>query len=213
MADVTADVGSEAGTVRIETQSFGGYWTHFGADGWYLDGLAQLNWLDATLVSPRMETVTSGTGLAASLEGGYPVALGSRVVLEPQAQLTYQRTAFDAMADELTTVSFEDASSVTARLGARLSRAWGGQSATQPEPRSTTWGRVSVGKAFDEVSRIRVSTTTLETNLGQAWLDLGLGGDVRVRGAVTLYGTGSYQTALSGDRSAFTVNGGLRVSW
>jgi outer membrane autotransporter protein len=208
-SDVTADVGTKAGDVTMDLQSFGAYWTHFGDTGWYVDGLVQVSWIDATLTSTRMGMQTHGTGLTAAVEGGYPFALGSRMVLEPQVQLVYQRTALDPVTDDLTTITFDDAASFTGRLGARVSRSWG-QPTTRP---STLWGRVSVWKEFDGESRFHVSTATLGANLGQSWLDLGVGGDVRVKGPFTLYGALGYQTALEGNRSAFTGNGGLRLNW
>ena len=72
--------------------SVGGYWTHFGPSDWYLDGVLQATWYDATMTGERglRDGETDGWGLAASLEGGYPFHLGDGWLIEPQAQLVYQ---------------------------------------------------------------------------------------------------------------------------
>jgi autotransporter family porin len=60
-----------------------------------------------------------GTGITASLEGGYPVALSQSWTLEPQAQLIWQHLYLDDQSDTFSTVSFDDDDGVTGRLGFR----------------------------------------------------------------------------------------------
>jgi len=42
-SDVTHFTGVAAGTDQFTATSVGGYWTHFGRAGWYLDGVLQGN--------------------------------------------------------------------------------------------------------------------------------------------------------------------------
>ena len=151
-SDVTSDAGTRAGEIHLDVQTVGGYWTHFGDSGWYIDGLAQFSWLDAEMRSDRMTLNTNGTSPAASLEGGYPFALGKQTVLEPEAQVVYQRITFDSARDTLATIMFEDATSLVGRLGLRLARTWR-RDGTRI---STTWGRVNVWKEFEGESRIDI---------------------------------------------------------
>ncbi|MDR1990621.1 MAG: autotransporter outer membrane beta-barrel domain-containing protein, partial [Acidobacteriaceae bacterium] len=210
---VTSDAGNPAGGVTLDIKTFGATWTHFGESGWYVDGLAQYGWINATLTSPRMRTVTKGTNLTASLEGGYPLALNGRTLFEPQAQLVYQRASFNPITDALSTITLDNATEWTGRLGARLSRTFGAQSASAPQPRATAWGRASLWKDFAGASALNIDATSIRATLGNSWLDLGGGGDVRLSGLFTLYGTISYQTAVSGSRHAITGSGGLRLNW
>jgi hypothetical protein len=58
---------------------------------------------------------TNGFGWAGSLEGGYPIALAGRLVLEPQAQLIYQRVRFNDGNDGDALVSFSDSDALQGR--------------------------------------------------------------------------------------------------
>uniref|UniRef100_UPI0033422228 autotransporter outer membrane beta-barrel domain-containing protein n=1 Tax=Castellaniella defragrans TaxID=75697 RepID=UPI0033422228 len=63
------------------------------------------------------------SSFSASLEAGYPFALGGGFALEPQAQLIYQRLRFDGQTDvDGFAVDLGHLDQVTGRLGARLSR-------------------------------------------------------------------------------------------
>ena len=67
----------QGGSNEFDGYTIGGYWTHFGPSGWYLDGVLQGTWYDFTTKPRRfLETDTDGFGLAASLETGYPIRLG-----------------------------------------------------------------------------------------------------------------------------------------
>ncbi len=61
-----------------------------------------------------------GDGLSASLEAGWPVALGQRWVLEPQAQVIWQHLSLDDAADAFSTVAFDSEDAFSARIGGRL---------------------------------------------------------------------------------------------
>src|SRR5690606_2987219 len=74
-ADVTHFDGTDAGSDRLNAWTLGGYWTHFGATGWYIDGVVQGTWYDITASGRLPEMQTDAFGFAASLEGGYPFRL------------------------------------------------------------------------------------------------------------------------------------------
>ncbi|MDR1988703.1 MAG: autotransporter outer membrane beta-barrel domain-containing protein, partial [Acidobacteriaceae bacterium] len=208
---VTSDAGNPAGGVTLDMKTFGATWTHFGESGWYLDGLVQRSGINAKVTSPRMSSTTTGVNVAASLEGGYPVALTARTLVEPQVQVLVQRLSFNPLTDALTTVAFDNATSWTGRLGARLSRTWG---ATTPrQPRATTWARASVWKDLSGASAIQIDATSIRATYGNSWFDVGGGGDVRLGGPLTLYGAVSYQTSVGDVRHAITGSGGLRLNW
>jgi outer membrane autotransporter protein len=115
------DLGSTAGSITMGAVSVGGYWTHYGPGGWYIDAVTQGTWCDAdapSVTGPLLHT--HGFGWAGSLEGGYPIAVAQRLLLEPQAQLMYQRVRLNDGSDQDALVSFSDSDALQGRLGARL---------------------------------------------------------------------------------------------
>ncbi len=112
---------TRTGTNDIKAYTAGGYWTHYGPTGWYLDAVLQgtlyrtISTAGATQLSP------SGSGFAASLETGYPIPLplGPGFVLEPQAQIIWQHVKFDDANDGLGPVALGTTSGPIGRLGLR----------------------------------------------------------------------------------------------
>ena len=58
----------------LNSWSAGGYWTHTGPGGWYLDAVAQGTWYYGSASTQFARLNTDGTGFIGSLESGYPFA-------------------------------------------------------------------------------------------------------------------------------------------
>src|SRR5262249_52464472 len=88
---------TRTGTNDIDAYSAGGYWTHYGPTGWYLDAIVQGTLYRGNATTQYAQLQLQGSGFAASLETGYPIPLpfGAGFVLEPQAQIIWQRVKFD----------------------------------------------------------------------------------------------------------------------
>lgn len=112
---------TRTGTNDIQSYSAGGYWTHYGPTGWYLDAILQGTLYRGNATTHFAQLPIRGSGLAASLETGYPIPLplGAGFVLEPQAQIIWQRVAFDDANDGLGPVGLGTASGPIGRLGLR----------------------------------------------------------------------------------------------
>jgi outer membrane autotransporter protein len=112
---------TRTGTNEIESWSAGGYWTHYGPTGWYLDAILQGTLYRGNATTQFAQLPLKGTGFAASLETGYPITLplGSGFVLEPQAQIIWQRVQFDDADDGLGPVGLGTTSGPIGRLGLR----------------------------------------------------------------------------------------------
>ena len=67
----------------------------------------------------------SGNSIAASVEGGFPIALTRHISLEPQAQLIWQHLSLDDEQDAFSTVGFSTAEGFTGRVGIRLQGSFG----------------------------------------------------------------------------------------
>ena len=73
----TAYVLSRTGSMNLNSWSAGGYWTHVGPGGWYLDAVLQGTWYYGSASTQFARLNTDGTGFIASLEGGYPLRLAA----------------------------------------------------------------------------------------------------------------------------------------
>ncbi len=108
--DVTHFDRTFAGANNLQAYSLGGYWTHFGATGWYVDAILQGTWYNVRSASTGLPALTTnGWGFASSLEAGYPISLGGGFIIEPQAQIVYQSVSLSDSGDTAATVQFRSA--------------------------------------------------------------------------------------------------------
>ena len=73
----TAYILTHTGSMNLDAWSAGGYWTHVGPGGWYLDAVLQGTWYYGSASTQFARLNTDGTGFIASLEGGYPFAFAA----------------------------------------------------------------------------------------------------------------------------------------
>lgn len=165
-----------SGTLNGQADSLGAYWTHYFATGAYLDAVAQASrytHVDANTANSEGSISANGSGLAASIEAGYPIRLSERTVLEPEAQIIGTRTDIDSNADQSSTVTFNRPWQWTSRLGARLLF---DQSAT-----SSLWASADILHVGGASQKTTFSTLdgdypdVLNTAPGMTWSQLGVG--------------------------------------
>ena len=121
-AAATAYVLQHTGSVNLNAYSIGGYWTHYGPGGWYIDAVLQGSFYNGNAATQFANLPTSGTGFTSSLEAGYPIPLpifGPGFVLEPEGQIIWQRVSFDDANDGLGPVALGTTSDASGRLGLR----------------------------------------------------------------------------------------------
>ena len=86
------------GGLNLDAWSGAAYWTHYGPGDWYVDAVAQATHYEGSASTQFARLGTTGFGFLSSLETGYPIhlpVLGPGFVLEPQAQIVWQRVSFD----------------------------------------------------------------------------------------------------------------------
>jgi outer membrane autotransporter protein len=140
----TAYVLSHTGSMNLTAWSAGGYWTHVGPGGWYLDAVLQGTWYYGSASTQFAKLDTDGTGFIASLEGGYPFAwpqLGPGFVIEPQGQILWQKVSFRHDYDGLGDVALGDTTGPSGRIGLRTkwTIATAGGQVWQPYLRANLW--------------------------------------------------------------------------
>ncbi|MGO4837391.1 autotransporter domain-containing protein, partial [Rhizobiaceae sp. 2RAB30] len=159
---------------------------------------------------------TAGWGLAASLEAGYPFALGRGWSLEPQAQIVYQHVMLDDGSDAFGQVAFPDSDAVYGRLGARLVKNWSLESGR----RMTGWAHADVWSSFGASAETTFSGPTganplsFGTDLGGTWGSFGLGMSGEVAKDLRLFASGDYNIGFDGgDSWSVTGRVGFKVVW
>ncbi|MGY3138395.1 outer membrane autotransporter protein [Bradyrhizobium sp. USDA 4501] len=212
--------GSNAGRMSMDAYSLGAYYTHIGSSGWYVDAVLQGTYyadISATSNINEAQTLkTSGGGLLASLEGGYPIALGQGFTFEPQAQVVYQHLGFGDGADKFGRIAFNDSDAWYGRLSGRLSRDW-----TREDGRTVmAWARAGVWTDFGAQAKTTFSNldslnpTTFGTDLGGTLAQFDLGVSTQLSDKVSVFAVGDYNVSLtSTDGHSFGGRAGLKVAF
>lgn len=198
------------GNLDLVGTSFGGYWTHIGPEGWYLDGVLMGTLYDGDATSRSGVGIDiGGTAATASLEAGYPAALNDRWTLEPQGQLIWNHVSLDDRSDLFSAVSFDGDHALTARLGLRLQGSFDTEAGTiQPYVRANLW------HDFASEQTVSFADTPIVSNIEGTSLEIGGGVVANLTGNVSLFATADYSTNLGGERrQSFGGNIGLSIRW
>ncbi|MHC6155707.1 autotransporter family protein [Bradyrhizobium elkanii] len=199
------------GTLSIDSQNIGGYWTHVGPSGWYVDAVLMGSFYGASPQSDRQVGArVSGTGVAASLEAGAPIPLNSFLAIEPQAQLIWQRQSFDSFNDMFSSVALGSADTLTGRLGVRIPATFVvGTAELRPYLEANLWHTAANDRS------IAFATTDLigVQSRGTA-VEIGAGVSAQLNRTISAYASAGYTTSVDSlHREDITGRFGLRVSW
>jgi len=198
--------------------TLGGYWTHFGAPGWYIDAVAQGTYYDVHSTANRgiPELTTHGPGFGGSLEGGYPFHFAGGYFIEPQAQLVYQHVDLSNASDIGASVRFDDVDSLAGRIGARFGRTWALEGG--PNPRLiTAWLRPNFWYEFLGDPKTQFSSADgfipFRADLGGPWFELNAGVSGQIDKRADLFASVSYQTKFNDNTYAIAGKVGVRMLW
>jgi outer membrane autotransporter protein len=198
--------------------TLGGYWTHFGAPGWYIDAVAQGTYYDVHSTANRgiPELTTHGPGFGGSLEGGYPFHFAGGYFIEPQAQLVYQHVNLADTSDIDASVRFEDVDSLAGRIGARFGRTFALEGG--PNPRLiTAWLRPNFWYEFLGNPKTEFSSADglipFRADLGGPWFEINAGVSGQIDKRADLFANVSYQTKFNDNTYAIAGKVGVRMRW
>ena len=220
----------KGGEDKFDACSIGGYWTHFGPSDWYLDGVLQATWYDASMTGARglRDGETDGWGLAASIEGGYPFHFGDGWLIEPQAQLVYQTIDLADFNDGFADVRYSDEDSLAGRIGARLARTWdleepqgdGPGAGSPPEPvrQASVWLRADLWHEFiaqptTEFSSANGFVPFTADDLQEQHVEARPRRHLGLRHPATLYANVNYEQSFEGDADAWEGKLGVKMTW
>jgi len=193
----TAYVLQHTGSVNLNAYSLGGYWTHYGPTGWYIDAVLQGSFYNGDASTQFASLPTNGTGFTSSLEAGYPIPLpwfGPRFVLEPEGQIIWQQLSFRDGNDGLGAVALGTTSGASGRLGLRGK--W-----TINDPAGRVWQPYVLANVWRDFGAD--STTLFGPDpvplLEQATrVEFAGGLSAKIRPGLSLYAQAGYQFATSG---------------
>ncbi|UVE19306.1 autotransporter outer membrane beta-barrel domain-containing protein [Pseudomonas sp. LS44] len=212
--------GAYAGDDAMRGYSLGGYWTHFGPSGWYLDGVLQLHKFTATANPDSVDKVkTRGHGVTASLEVGKPFVFNEEkeIYIEPQAQVIVTKIKLQDTHDAAADVRFDDVDSLTGRLGVRIDRDWFRTDDKGEIHRTNGWVRPSVWHEFKGQPKTEFSSTDgyvpFAVDMSGTWGEVNLGVDYEYNARTTLTGSLGYQKAFDGDSRSYEGMLGIKVKF
>lgn len=199
------------GRLSVEGYSVGVYWTHIAASGWYSDAVLMGTRFKVDALSTLARGGRPhGSTVSASLESGYPIALGEHATLEPQAQLIWQRSTIDDFYDGVSAIRFTRDNAITARLGARLEGRFGAEAAQwRPYLKANLW------HTFGGTGDVLLGTAaSVGTRRNASALEVGVGVTGALNKPVAVYAGLSYIGAI-GITEQKGVQGqlGMRVRW
>jgi outer membrane autotransporter protein len=219
-AAVSGDVQSQkqirAGSVNLDGPSLAAYWTHFGPKGWYVDTVLQASQYDVAATSSLGANLkTTSKSMVASVEAGYPLRFGENDswLMEPQAQLIWQRVSVSGARDNFSQVDWGAGGSITGRLGLRLqhTRIDEHKNLWQPYARLNLWHS---SKGTDRVSFD--GEAPVEMRYGGTSLEGALGMTAKINKTTSLYTEVGYRRSIGSDsqrQRAYSAAAGVRVNW
>nr|WP_180201826.1 autotransporter outer membrane beta-barrel domain-containing protein [Pseudomonas sp. SbOxS1]NYU01070.1 autotransporter outer membrane beta-barrel domain-containing protein [Pseudomonas sp. SbOxS1] len=200
-----------AGKVELQGDSLGLYWTLIDPKGWYVDTVAMYTWLNGDSHSDRgLKIDNDGHAVTLSAEGGYPISVADKWVVEPQVQIIHQKVDLKSQDDGISKVSFDSDPAWTGRLGARLKGSYEVAGLPlEPYLRVNLWHTVSGTDTvtFDDSTEINTEQRTSSA-------DLGIGAILTLAPAVSVYANADYSSNIdSNPLRGMSGNLGIRVSW
>jgi outer membrane autotransporter protein len=201
----------QAGNLSIDAGSLGAYWTHIGPGGWYTDAVVIGS---ALTIKPSsndgVSLTTRGRSVAGSIEAGLPIPLPAGLSIEPQAQLIWQHVSIDDMNDGISSVAFQNPSSLAARLAVRMTSRMEGLGALwQP------YARVNLWRYFNAASQVSFDgTTTIPADSSATIADIETGVAVNLSARGSVFANVHYAMNVGGaHRAAVGGNAGGRWRW
>jgi outer membrane autotransporter protein len=212
----TAYVLEHTGSVNLNAYSVGGYWTHRGPAGWYIDAVLQGSFYSGNATTQFARLPTNGTGFISSLEAGYPIPLawlGPRFVLEPEGQFIWQRVWFDEANDGLGPVGLGTTSGASGRLGLRGK--W-----TIDDPAGRVWQPfvlVNLWRDWGAEATTMFGIDSVPLLERATRLELAGGLSAKILPGLSLYAQAGYQFAVRGTdggrRDGVRGNFGVHWTW
>ncbi len=214
----TADFGDVA-SISSEGWGLSGGATWYSENGAYVDGLLSATWFEGDIDSDALGTLASGNeGFAwsASIEGGMRYEFKPNYYWVPQGQLIYTSVDIDEFTDPFgATVDEADSDSLIGRIGVAFEYLNRTTNENGDINRMQGYGIVNLLYEFLGAPGASASGIDLDEDIDDFWGELGAGFTYGFNSQWSVYGEGSYRTALEnfGDSQAIQGSIGVRYNW
>lgn len=207
-----------AGEDTLRAYGLGGYWTHFGPSGWYVDGVLQVNRFNIDAKPNLLSNMkTRGWGYTASLESGYPYKVDKDWYVEPQLQAIYSYVNLDSSHDVGATVRFKDVESLIGRVGVRIAKDWDTEGVDKTARRTNGWIRPSIWHEFKGQPKTEFSSETgyvpFEADIQGTWGEINLGVDYQANQRTTFTVSTGYRQGFDGDSHGYDAMLGFKLNF
>jgi outer membrane autotransporter protein len=167
-------------------------------------------WFGGDATSDRGVGADMGGGaFAASLEGGYPFALGGGARIEPQAQLIWQNIDLGSTSGPYTSIDYDSLGVLTGRLGVRLE----GNATVDGMPLQSFFG-INLWHDFSTSDTVSFNGRPVTTDIGGTALEFQGGLSAQLTDSIGVYGSlGLITGVANGNRHGVNGNLGVRVRW
>ncbi len=198
----------------FDTETLVGALTWQSTAGWYVDGLLSGGLFNGTVsTGARGQALsTNGTSFAASLEAGYPIALGWQgLALEPQLQIVYQNLSFARKTDaDAIDVNLGNQSEGVFRAGARLIRPF----ASSDGALYSAYLKANVLTGLGGGGGVVLGGVPFATGTFGTSIQVGAGANGKINRNLSIYGDVAWQDGVAGGGSrGWQINGGVRYAF
>ncbi|UXM95381.1 autotransporter outer membrane beta-barrel domain-containing protein [Bartonella sp. HY329] len=215
---IDANVGD--GKIKTDGYGFGANLTWIGENGFYVDGLAKMNWYNSDLDSNILQGLRSdndGTGYALSIEAGRRFGLDNGWIITPQAQLSWSSVDFDDFTGPYNVrVSLDKAESLTARIGLGFERETIIKQQDGSQNKSNIYAIANIYQDFADGVKVKLNDKAFENRNQRTWGGVTIGANYSWNDdKYALFGEGTVKTSLQDFSDSYAIKGsvGFKVKW
>ena len=215
---VDRDDGTRAGTAQSLASTIGAYWTRRHPAS-YVDTTVLGTYFSRIDLEPRDDEAaeTDGWAVAASIEAGHNLRLGTEWNLQPQAQVIVQHLEQSDSRTSGTTIRFSGTDTIVARAGLELgvSRPRGKDDSRYFSAwlRANYWSELS-GSAETTLTAPSAPSTVFRTDFDEDWVEVSAGIAAQVNEHTSVHASVTTNHGVNGsDSQSVNASLGLRVQW
>lgn len=202
------------GTVSMQAQSVGAYWTRILPQGAFIDVTTQFShYRNKYSDVAGVGATQNGFGAALSGEVGHRFSiLGSGFTVEPQVQLAYQYLHLNGFSDSVSSVSGNTTNALRGRVGVKFNTPELGNAVGVGS--ASPYLSVDVVHDFLSPGATNVGGATFDSSLAKTWYELGAGVEATLGRMSSLYAGVKYARNMGGDyRRNVYGQVGYRYRW